>query len=212
MTLTRNLSLGTSGADVLTMKQRLLELGCYAPEITALKRNAFGDDTRRAVLAFQAKNGLKQDGIVGAKTYALLFPEEVAASEVTVTAEETVAEETIVKLGTVVFELPARLPTDAANRIGESLAGETALRRSIVLDALSFAVSPDAPGEFPRSLYIRGGNLYNTDLTPNIISLNRIASGAARQPEFYDGGRREMMERAVQANPVITGADCSGLI
>ena len=36
------------------------------------------------------------------------------------------------------------------------------------------------------------------------------ALGARRQPEFYDGGRREMMERVVEANPAITGADCSG--
>ena len=91
-----------------------------------------------------------------------------------------------------------------------ALAEETQARQEIVRCALSFAVYPLEPGDDPRSLYIRGGNLYNTDLSPNVITLSRIALGAKRQPEFYDGGRREMMERAVQNNPIITGADCSG--
>jgi hypothetical protein len=30
----------------------------------------------------------------------------------------------------------------------------------------AFAVHPLEPGDDPRSLYIRGGNLYNTDLSP----------------------------------------------
>lgn len=193
MGLTRNLSLGVSGPDVLAVKRRLLELGCYAPEITRLTRDTFGADSRRAVLAFQASNGLEVDGIVGARTYALLFPAEAAARRESFGAA-----------------LPAHLPADAAAKIGEAIASETPIRRAIVLDALSFAASFDAPGNYPLSLYIRGGNLYNTDLSPNVISLARISSGAARQPEFYDGGRREMMERAVGENPAITGADCSG--
>ena len=64
--------------------------------------------------------------------------------------------------------------------------------------------------DYPLSLYIRGGNLYNADLTKNVITLARIAAGAKRQPAYYDGGRREMMEAAVRAAPGITGADCSG--
>ena len=83
-------------------------------------------------------------------------------------------------------------------------------RRAIVLDALQFAYDASQLRDFPTSLYIRGGNLYNADLLPNVITIARIQSGAARQPEFYDGGRQEMMEQAVRQNPAITGADCSG--
>ncbi|MCE5188215.1 MAG: peptidoglycan-binding protein [Eubacteriales bacterium] len=194
MSFKRNLSLGASGADVIAVKERLLELGCYTATITSLKRDTFGKDTRRAVLAFQAAKGLMQDGIVGRNTYSALFPEEAR------TASSSSGESGI----------PDWIPGSAAERIWESLAGETEIRKSIVLDALAFAVHPDLPGEYPRSLYIRGGNLYNADLKPNVISIARIARGAARQPEYYDGGRREMMENAVRANPAITGADCSG--
>ena len=161
MGLTRNLSLGASGPDVLAVKRRLLELGCYAPEITRLTRDAFGADTRRAVLAFQVNNGLEADGIVGVRTYALLFPAEAAAKQELFGAA-----------------LPTHLPADAAVKIGEAIASETPIRRAIVLDALSFAASFDAPGNYPRSLYIRGGNLYNTDLSPNVSRVSRVISGA----------------------------------
>ncbi len=201
MSPTRTLRKGASGGDVLAVKQRLLELGCYTPEITSLKTDVFGTDTRRAVLAFQAAQGLESDGIVGPNTYAALFPENTPASFMSNTPASFMSNAP---------ELPAHLPESARTRIAQSLAGESVRRREIVLDALSFAVSPDAPGEYPLSLYIRGGNLYNKDLTPNVITLDRIARGAARQQEFYDGGRREMMERAVRVNSSITGADCSG--
>lgn len=194
MRLTRNLSLGTYGEDVLAVKRKLLELGYYASEITDLKRSIFGADTRRAVLAFQAANGLVQDGVVGPITYAVLFGDAKADTSIE----------------TTVFVLPRQIPAEAAEQISESLTGESQTRRDIVLDALGFAADPDEPGTYPLSLYIRGGNLYNADLSPNVITLARIAYGAARQPAFYDGGRREMMERAVRLNSAITGADCSG--
>ena len=76
MPLMRDLSFGATGADVLAVKERLLALGYYGSGITALKRDSFGADTRRAVVAFQAASGLTQDGIVGPLTYAALFSEE----------------------------------------------------------------------------------------------------------------------------------------
>lgn len=195
MRLTRNLSYGATGEDVLAVKQRLFELGYYAPEIIAIQRSVFGADTRRAVLAFQASSGLLQDGVVGPITYAALFQIE----------DET---QTAAEVSSLSF--PAQIPQDAEKQIFAALSGEAQMRTGIVLDALAFAANPESPGEYPLSLYIRGGNLYNTNLTPNVITLERIANGAARQPEYYDGGRREMMERAVRKNASITGADCSG--
>ncbi len=196
MPLTRNLSLGMSGEDVSAVKARLLALGCYASGITTLKRNSFGADTLRAVLAFQAANGLAQDGIVGPLTFAALFGQENLKIEQTITTAQS--------------DAVSHLPIAVASSIQAALVGQTQARQAIVLHAITFAAHPLQPFDYPRSLYIRGGNLYNTDRSPNVISLARIALGAKRQPEFYDGGRREMMERAVQNNPLITGADCSG--
>ena len=193
MPLTRTLRYGSAGEDVLHVKQRLLALGFYDARITQLQSATFGRDTLKAVFAFQTRAGLTADGVVGPLTYAALFPEETP-------------EVIPVDRGS----MPAQIGDTAAASIMTALANATETRRKIVLDALSFAYDATQKRDFPTSLYIRGGNLYNTDLLPNVITLARIASGAARQPEFYDGGRREMMEQAVEANPAITGADCSG--
>lgn len=188
----RMLRLGSTGEDVLRTKLRLFSLGCYAPHITAISTSRFGSDTRNAVLNFQAKNALVADGIVGPITWSALFPEDI------VVAPQPRG------------EIPANIGEMAAGLIASALDGASDRRREIVLDALQFAFDPTLPREYPTSLYIRGGNLYNTDLTPNVITLARIRSGALRQPEYYDGGRQEMMEAAVVENPAITGADCSG--
>lgn len=174
-------------------KQRLFSLGCYAEHVAAVKTDVFGDDTHDAVKSFQRSNGLAADGIIGPLTWVALFPEEHPIP-------------TALNRG----QIPQQIGDAAAGAILTALESQSETRRGIVLDALQYAYDADMPGEYPVSLYIRGGNLYNTDLTPNVITLKRIATGAKRQPEYYDGGRREMMERAVQNNPVITGADCSG--
>ena len=191
MNTNRTLRFGSAGEDVLRVKQRLFALGCYAQNITTIASDRFGSDTRNAVLAFQARNALTADGIVGTQTLAALFPESAPVAEPR-------------------GEIPANIGAAAAGAINAALTGANETRRNIVLDALQFAYDSAVPREYPTSLYIRGGNLYNADLAPNIITLSRIESGALRQPEYYDGGRREMMERAVAENPAITGADCSG--
>jgi peptidoglycan hydrolase-like protein with peptidoglycan-binding domain len=193
MTMTRTLRLGCTGEDVAQVKQRLFELGCYEPRIAQLTSATFGSDTRNAVKAFQQRQGLVADGVVGVLTYAALFPQESGAI--------------VEAKGEAAF---AQLGESALAAILSALESVNATRRNIVLDALQFAIDPAKPDEFPTSLYIRGGNLYNADLMPNVITIARIQSGAKRQPEFYDGGRQEMMERAVLQNPAITGADCSG--
>jgi len=193
MPLMRTLRYGSVGEDVLRVKQRLLSLGCYSPKITQVKSSTFGRDTALAVRAFQAQHALVADGIIGPLTYAALFPEETPAEVATVQAG-----------------FPAQIGASAAEAIQAALEGAGEIRRAIVLDALQFAYDASEPRDYPTSLYIRGGNLYNADLMPNVITLSRIRTGAERQPEYYDGGRQEMMERAVEANPLITGADCSG--
>lgn len=193
MPMTRMLRYLSAGEDVARVKQQLLSHGFYAPHITSLTTDTFGSDTRAAVKAFQEKNGLEVDGIVGPLTYAALFVEETMADAAAIADNGELQINATAKAAIV----------EALNTVGET-------RRNIVLDALQFAYDTAIQQEFPLSLYIRGGNLYNTDLLPNVITLARIRSGAARQPEYYDAGRQEMMERAVMQNPQITGADCSG--
>lgn len=188
MDLTRNIRRYLTGADVKYVKDRLFELGYLHASTT----QQFGNDSYRAAKAFQADHGLQADGIVGPLTWAALFGETGTATPV------------------AAVEIPAHFSSAIKAALGPALASVSTIRRQICLDALQYAIDPHNPPPYPRSLYIRGGNLYNTNLQPNVITLARIASGARAQPQYYDGGRRQMMEAAVNSNPFITGADCSG--
>lgn len=58
----------STGEDVSILQARLRELGYYGGTIDG----DFGPITERGVLLFQKSKGLKEDGIVGAKTWAAL--------------------------------------------------------------------------------------------------------------------------------------------
>lgn len=193
MLLYEDVKQGSRGEIVLKIKKRLLELGYYDSNVKDVVKLTYGGDTFKAVNRFKRANGMTENGIVTPEVYDLLFPNEEPEIEVIPTTD-----------------IPANISVEAANKIAAALVGETEKRIRLVRRALAFASNPYDPKDYPISLYIRGGNLYNADLTPNVITLARIASGAKRQPEYYDGGRAEMMNRAVMENPEITGADCSG--
>ena len=186
---TRTLKHLMEGDDVRAVKERLVALGY----LYAATHDTFGDDTLAAVRAFQAANGLEVDGVVGPLTWAALFDGEAKPAEPVDTAQ-----------------IPPNIGPSAATAIAAQLGTVSATRQKLVLEALRHAYDPAVPAAYPYSLYIRGGNLYNSDYTVNTITAARIEDGARRQPEYYSGGSREMMLAAVAANPATTGADCSG--
>jgi peptidoglycan hydrolase-like protein with peptidoglycan-binding domain len=62
------LSVGSKGAEVKALQQRLTNLGIYSGPISG----TFGPATERAVKAFQKQFGVKQAGYVGPSTRDLL--------------------------------------------------------------------------------------------------------------------------------------------
>lgn len=66
---TRTLRIGMSGLDVQYTQQRLYTLGYYK----GARDGQFGSGMRTAVKAFQTKNGLDADGVIGAATRKVLF-------------------------------------------------------------------------------------------------------------------------------------------
>ena len=63
---------GMTGQSVKDLQSRLYTLGYYSGEIDG----QFGPGTKEAVLAFQRRNGLGADGIVGTETKEKLFSPE----------------------------------------------------------------------------------------------------------------------------------------
>ena len=59
---------GSTGSEVKEVQRRLKNWGYYNGKIDGV----FGAGTRSAVIAFQKKNGLKADGVVGKATYKAL--------------------------------------------------------------------------------------------------------------------------------------------
>lgn len=59
---------GSKGGEVKEVQRRLKNWGYYSGAVDGI----FGSGTKKAVIAFQKKNGLTADGIVGKATYAAL--------------------------------------------------------------------------------------------------------------------------------------------
>ena len=204
----RTLKRGSKGTDVITLQKRLMELGYALPNYGA--DGDFGNETVNAVKAFQREhkdaNGKKLtvDGVVGSKTWAALF---AATAPQEAPKDEPAPEPTPEPVGGI----PENIGATASAAIRADLGKVSDLRQRIVLTALREAYDPEKPRDYPYSLYIRGGNLYNTDLSLNVIDSQRIETGAKRQPQYYSGGSKQMMLAAVKQHPgQITGADCSG--
>lgn len=59
---------GSSGGEVKEVQRRLKQWGYYTGSVDGV----FGAGTKKAVIAFQKKNGLTADGVVGKSTYKAL--------------------------------------------------------------------------------------------------------------------------------------------
>ncbi|MBQ8080852.1 MAG: peptidoglycan-binding protein [Clostridia bacterium] len=69
-TSTTKLKLGSWGSAVKKLQQQLIQLGYLK---SGDDDGKFGKTTRQAVITFQKKEGLKQDGIVGSETFARIY-------------------------------------------------------------------------------------------------------------------------------------------
>lgn len=190
MEFKRNLKRYMIGDDVLAVKNRLREMGY----LTRVSHSIFGNDTHKAVITFQNANNLEADGIVGRLTWSALFDEPSPV---------------------VPVEIPAHITKAKAQAIALDLACVSETRRNICLMALEYAVDPDAHGDTMRCFYVRGGNLFNTDLSANVMTESKLKSyfNKTAYAPYYDGGRKELMQKmAADSGYTITGADCSGTI
>ncbi len=66
---TRTLRKGYTGTDVISVQQKLKDLGFYTGSVDGV----YGTGSMAAVKTFQRQNGLTADGLVGSRTYAVLM-------------------------------------------------------------------------------------------------------------------------------------------
>lgn len=196
MMYTKILRPGSSGSDVLYIKKLLLQLGYYPESMTSVVKTTFGFDTLSAVRKFQRGNTdvngrkLQVDGLIGEKTWDAIVMRAVMPD------------------GRIVW--PDHVGIAARAAMSEEISDLPESQRDFVVEALQYAYDPSVPQAYPHSLYIWGGNLYETDLSRIVITAARIESGAKRTPQYYSGGRKQMMLNAIRRDPTLSGADCSG--
>lgn len=81
--LTRNLTIGSSGDDVLLLKKYLVSAGFMDPSSVATSTNYFGNETLVAVKKFQTANGISPaDGYVGPLTRIVLNNKMIVIKEI----------------------------------------------------------------------------------------------------------------------------------
>lgn len=187
MIRTRNIKRYMRGDDVWAVKLRLVQLG-YLERAT---HDRFGNDSYQAVRAFQSANNLEVDGIVGEYTWAALFSEQPQPS----------------------VEIPEHIGKAARKLIAADLAGVSEIRQRICIEALRWAVDPDAWRDL-FCFYIRGGNLYDDAKSVHYMTSARLESyfhRSAYEP-YYKGYEDDMRAMAARSGYKIAGCDCSGLI
>ncbi len=69
-------TVGASGDEVTRLQQRLKDLGYLNGKVDG----KYGGGTKRAVISFQRRNGLKTDGVAGETTLAKLFADDAVAA------------------------------------------------------------------------------------------------------------------------------------
>ena len=203
MEFTRNLKKGSYGEDVFYIKNLLFDIGYFSSDMKEIKSYSFGNDTVKAVEAFQRKNkdengkNLEVDGIVGRLTWNAI--EKAAASK-----------PTPIPTSKKLLSSYRHIAASKRAKIEQDLAKVSDLRKEIVLEILDYAYDKDVAGDV-RALYIYGANLYDQNLKINYADPVEVERHAARYPNYFNGGRKEWMLEQIKRDPQLPASDCSGL-
>ncbi len=181
------------GADVQELQNGLhllIDADTQKPYYRDTLDGIFGPVTDAAVHAFQTDAGIKVDGIVGPVTRAAL--------------REALVEQSKGPLN------PADFPyvdSDIIAQINLDLVTETPMRIALVKEILGWT--------WPSGFYIIGANLYKSDLSVTVPTVEYINQVAQRSPAYFTGGRRQfLVDHYLDCvrDGIRTGCcDCSGM-
>lgn len=200
---TRVLKKGMSGNDVKHMKDCLFTLNYFNEKVKKISSKSFGNDTVEAVKKFQVNNKtnkgsqLKEDGMIGELTWDAIEREFKAGNK-------------YVEKKSNLLDSYTHISKTKREAIEKDLVQISELRQKICLEILDYACDADCKKEV-RALYQLGANLYNTDLTLNYADKAETEKLAKRNPDYFDGGRKEWMLEQIKKNPKLPVSDCSGM-
>lgn len=221
MEFIRTIKLGMKGPDVLYIKKQLFALGMYSDKIKRITSNQFRKDSVEATKKFQntydsvCEGPLEVTGTVyeacweaiEAAVNGEIGPKPTPTPTPTPEPEPTPTPTPTGLLNSYTWIKPSK-----RKLIEKDLEDTCEMRRNICLEILKYAYDPEyRTGNEVRALYMWGGNLYNTDLKLNIATKVKIEVGAKKNPDKYDGGRKEWMLSEVEKNPNLAASDCSGM-
>ena len=201
----RVLKKGMNGSDVRYMKDCLFALNYYEASIKNISNSTFGSNTEDAVILFQKsnkdKNGkqLDDDGKIGPLTWNAVEREFKAGRKYEASSKPKISLDHLTHIS------PAH-----RDAIAKDLAEVSELRQKIVLEILEYACDASYKKE-PRGMYQLGANLYNNDLKLNYADKAETERLAKKNPEYFDGGRKEWMLKRIEEDPKIPVSDCSGM-
>ncbi|HPJ03402.1 MAG TPA: peptidoglycan-binding protein [Candidatus Limiplasma sp.] len=160
--LSASLRKGSSGSEVLAVQKKLKELGYYTNSLDG----DYGNGTLAAVQAFQSRNNLKADGIVGSGTYGVLFSGSAIAAN---TSSSPTATNT-----------PTETPSSASLRYGDT--GSAVKTMQQALKNLGYSVSTDGVyGVITQTAVIafQRKNSLTADGVAGAKTLEKLYSGSA---------------------------------
>lgn len=199
---------GMVGEDVRYMKDCLFALKYYEASVKNISNNTFGENTVDAVVLFQKNNKdgdgkqLDDDGKIGSLTWNAIEREFKAGRKY---EPPKAPAKPKISLDHLTHISPAH-----RDAIAKDLAKVSELRQKIVLEILEYACDASYKKE-PRGMYQLGANLYNEDLKLNYADKAETERLAKRNPDYFDGGRKEWMLKRIAADPKIPVSDCSGM-
>lgn len=226
MEFTRNLRYGDKGEDVFFIKKCLFELGQYSKSIKEIKSKTFRSDTKKAVKLYQRShidtNGrpLDVDGIIGKLTWNAImrdYNNKVSAQGNTSKPNENASNSAITpqkptNITRITQNEFPNLAPQTINLLNQAWAGISEARVEFCKLFLAHAYDQNRGGKI-KGLYVWGDNLYNKDLKlnkPTVSHIEKKASG--EDAKYFTEGRKEMMIAAINENPNLASADCSGAI
>ena len=182
----------------------ILKKGSKGNEVKALQRalhlspedGIFGKQTEDAVKEFQRKNGLLSDGVVGDKTWAVLFQDDIIITKGYINTHITASRNRPIKYIAVHYTAGGSSKKGNALNTRNVFLKRKASADFVVDDGSIVQINPDLKNYYcwsvgdKKNVYSGGGKLYGVATNRNTVSIeicSNLKSGASESYANHTG-------------------------